>query len=44
MIDVKEKAKEAAEAAKRFNEKPPFWFYVVAFVVIVIAAQLIRFN
>jgi hypothetical protein len=40
--DLKQKAQEAVEATKRFNAKPPFWFYIVAGIVIVLLAQSLR--
>jgi hypothetical protein len=40
--DVKRKALEAADATRRFNAKPPTWFYIVLGIVIVLAFQIIR--
>jgi len=35
---------DAAHKVRDFNRKPPTWFYWVAFIVIVFAAQLIRVS
>lgn len=40
--DLKKKAEQVTEASRRFNAKPPAWFYVVAGVVIVLAFQILR--
>jgi hypothetical protein len=40
--DMKQKAVEAAESVKKFNAKPPTWFYIVAGIVIVIFFQALR--
>lgn len=40
--DLKRKAQEAVDATKRFNAKPPGWFYIVIGVVIVLIAQILR--
>lgn len=40
--DIKKKALEAGQAAKRFNAKPPMWFYWVAGIVIVLGFQILR--
>lgn len=42
--EIKKKALEAAEAAKEFNRKPPYWAVVVLGIVIIIAVQAIRFS
>lgn len=40
--NLKRKAQEAADAAKRFNRKPPMWFYIVLGIVVVFIAQALR--
>lgn len=39
---IKERAEAAAEATRRFNRKPPQWFYWVLGIAIVLAFQLLR--
>lgn len=42
-MDLKERAKEAAERAKRFERKPPTWFYWVGGIAVILIIQAIRF-
>ena len=39
-----EAARRIGKSAQEFNRHPPKWFYWVAFIVIVFAAQLIRVS
>ena len=39
----KDMLKEAGDAVKRFNSKPPAWFYWVIGFVIIVLIQALRF-